>query len=156
MNGASNADNAKDGSAARDETATLLGPPGVGPVVEGEALVSRHGFSARYDVDRDRGTFSREAHDLYGESLVGKILVCTTAKGGIATSWMLLDMVARGMAPLAILFRETNPVMVQGAVLAGVAMLHRLAPDPVETIRTGDRLRVDPSSGTVEILSRAF
>jgi len=147
--------NAKDGNATRDETATLRGPAGVGPVVEGEALVSRHGFSARYDVDRDRGTFSREAHDLYGESLVGKILVCTTAKGGIATSWMLLDMVTRGMAPLAILFRETNPVMVQGAVLAGVAMLHRLAPDPVETIQTGDRLRVDPSNGTVEILSRS-
>ncbi|HXI15892.1 MAG TPA: DUF126 domain-containing protein [Chloroflexota bacterium] len=152
---ASDVKDAKGGSDARAETTTLVGLAGVGPVVEGEALVSRHGFSARYDVDRDRGTFSREAHDLYGESLVGKILVCTTAKGGIATSWMLLDMVARGMAPLAILFRETNPVMVQGAVLAGVTMLHRLTPDPVETIRTGDRLRIDPSSGTVEILNRA-
>jgi predicted aconitase with swiveling domain len=132
----------------------LHGPAGVGPVVEGEALVSRHAFSARYDVDRDRGVFSREAHDLYGHSLVGKVLVCTTAKGGIATSWMLLDMVSRQVAPLAILFQTTNPVMVQGAVLAGVAMMHRLDPDPVATIRTGDRLRVDPASGTVEILAR--
>ena len=81
-----------------DELLILHGPPGVGPVVEGEALVSHHGFSARYDVDRDRGVFSREAHDLYGRSLVGKILVCTTAKGGIATSWMLLDMVRRSTA----------------------------------------------------------
>jgi len=133
----------------------LRGPAGVGPVVEGEALVSRQGFSARYDVDRDRGVFSREAHDLYGHSLVGKILVCTTAKGGIATSWMLLDMVQRGTAPLAILFQTTNPVMVQGAVLAGVTMMHRLEPDPVATIRTGDRLRVDPASGTVHVVSRA-
>jgi predicted aconitase with swiveling domain len=135
--------------------AVLRGPAGVGPVVEGEAIVSRHGFSARYDVDRDRGVFSREAHDLYGQSLVGKILVCTTAKGGIATSWMLLDMVQRGTAPLAILFQQTNPVMVQGAVLAGVAMLHRLDPDPVTTIRTGDWLRVDPAQGTVEVLRRS-
>jgi predicted aconitase with swiveling domain len=136
-------------------TETILrGPTGVGPLVEGEALVSRHGFSARYDVDRDRGVFSREAHDLYGQSLVGKILVCTTAKGGIATSWMLLDMVSRQVAPLGILFQTTNPVMVQGAVLAGVAMLHRLDPDPVTTIRSGDWLRVDPAQGTVEILRR--
>jgi hypothetical protein len=135
--------------------AVLRGPAAVGPVVEGEAIVSRHGFSARYDVDRDRGVFSREAHDLYGQSLVGKILVCTTAKGGIATSWMLLDMVQRGTAPLAILFQQTNPVMVQGAVLAGVAMLHRLDPDPVTTIRTGDWLRVDPAQGTVEVLRRS-
>ena len=137
-----------------DGAVLLRGPAGVGPVVEGEALVSQHGFSARYDVDRDRGVFSREAHDLYGQSLVGKILVCTTAKGGIATSWMLLDMVQRGMAPLAILFRETNPVMVQGAVLAGVSMLHRLEPDPVSTLLTGDWLRVDPAAGTVEVLRR--
>ena len=125
--------------------------PGVGPRVEGEALVSRHGFSARYDVDRDRGVFSREAHDLYGHSLAGKVLVCDTAKGGIATSWMLLDMATRGVAPLAILFRTTNPVMVQGAVLAGIPMLHRLSPDPVETIRTGDRVVVDPAAGTVQV-----
>ena len=125
--------------------------PGVGPVVRGEALVSRHGFSARYDVDRDRGIFSREAHDLFGQSLVGKILVCDTAKGGIATSWMLLDMVSRGVAPLAILFRTTNPVMVQGAVLAGVAMLHRLTPDPIDSIHTNDEVEVDPPTGTVKV-----
>jgi hypothetical protein len=136
-------------------TATILrGPAGVGSVVEGEALVSHHGFSARYDVDRDQGVFSREAHDLYGQSLVGKVLVCTTAKGGIATSWMLLDMVSRQVAPLAILFQTTNPVMVQGAVLAGVAMLHRLDPDPATTIHSGDWLRVDPAQGTVEIMRR--
>ena len=136
---------------SREPDVILRTTPGVGPLVRGEALVSRHGFSARYDVDRDRGVFSRESHDLYGHSLVGKILVCTTAKGGIATSWMLLDMVSRGVAPLAILFRTTNPVMVQGAVLAGVAMLHRLDPDPVEAIRTGDELEVDPAAGVVRV-----
>lgn len=135
--------------------ATLRGPAGVGPVVEGEALVSRHAFSARYDVDRDRGVFSRQAHDLYGQSLVGKVLVCTTAKGGIATSWMLLDMRARQKAPLAILFRTTNPVMVQGAVLAGIAMMHRLEPDPVAAIQTGDWVRVDPGAGLVLVKRRA-
>lgn len=138
-----------------EEPLILRGPPGVGPTVEGEALVSRQGFSARYDVDRDRGVFSREAHDLCGQSLVGKIVICTTAKGGIATSWMLLDMVRRSTAPLALLFQQTNPVMVQGAVLAGISLMHRLAPDPVTSIRTGDLLRVDPERGTVRVLRRA-
>ncbi len=135
----------------RPPDAELRTTPGVGPRVVGEAIVSRHGFSARYDLDRERGVFSREAHDLFGESLVGKVLVCDTAKGGIATSWMLLDMATRDVAPLAILFRTTNPVMVQGAVLAGLPMLHRLSPDPIETIRTGDRLEVDPAAGTVRV-----
>jgi hypothetical protein len=64
---------------------------------------------------------------------------------------MLLDMATRGVAPLAILFRTTNPVMVQGAVLAGLPMLHRLSPDPIETIRTGDHLEVDPAAGVVRV-----
>ena len=68
------------------ERIVLHGHPGVGPAVEGEALVSRHGFSARYDLNRAVGTFSRESHDLYGRSVVGKILVHTTAKGGVSTA----------------------------------------------------------------------
>ncbi len=131
----------------------LRGPAGCGPPVKGEALVSRHGFSARYDLDRDTGVFSREAHDLFGQSLVGKIGVFTTAKGGVATAWALLDMKARGVAPKALVFGTANPIMVQGAVLAGIPILHRLTPDPVHALRTGDRLRLDPARGRVTILS---
>ena len=32
---------------------------GIGPVVEGTALVADDNFSARYDLDRIRGVFSR-------------------------------------------------------------------------------------------------
>jgi predicted aconitase with swiveling domain len=41
--------------------------------------------------------------------------------------------------------------MVQGAVLAGIALMDQLCPDPVETIRTGDWVRVDPRAGRVEV-----
>lgn len=133
----------------------LRGAPGVGPAVEGEALVSRHGFSARYDLNRQTGTFSRESHDLYGQSVVGKILVHTTAKGGVATAWALLDMRDRGTAPLGLIFQTTNPIMVQGAALAGLAILHRLEPDPLSVIETGDYLRMDPARGVVEVAKRA-
>ncbi len=129
----------------------LQGHPGVGPAVEGEALVSHHGFSARYDLNRAVGTYSRESHDLYGRSVVGKILVHTTAKGGVATAWALLDMQERGTAPLGLIFQQSNPIMVQGAALAGVAILDRLEPDPLDVIETGDYLRVDPARGIVEV-----
>ena len=129
----------------------LRGHPGIGPVVEGEALVSRHGFSARYDVNRKTGVFSRESHDLYGRSVVGKVLVHPTAKGGVATAWALLDMKAHGTAPLAILFGLANPIMAQGAALADLALMDRLEPDPVETIESGDWVRVDPAAGTVTV-----
>lgn len=132
----------------------LSGPPGFGPEVVGDALVSGEGFSARYDLDHKTGVISREAHDLYGESVVGRVLVFTTSKGGTATGWRLLDLSERGTAPLALVFRRTNPVMVQGAVLAGIPIMHRLEPDAVAQIRTGDRVRLVPAEGRIEVERR--
>jgi predicted aconitase with swiveling domain len=133
----------------------LRSHPGVGPDVEGEALVCDDGFSARYDVNRRSGVFSRESHALFGQSLVGKVCVFNTAKGGVATAWALLDMKSRGVAPAALLFRTTNPIMVQGAVLGGIALMDRLEPDPLAAIRSGDWVRVRPKEGTVEVIRRA-
>jgi predicted aconitase with swiveling domain len=69
----------------------------------------------------------------------------------VATAWALLDMRERGMAPLGLIFQTTNPIIVQGAALAGLAILHRLEPDPLSVIETGDYLRMDPSRGVVEV-----
>jgi predicted aconitase with swiveling domain len=123
----------------------------VGEPAEGEALVSPDGFSARYDLDRATGMISRESHALYGQSIAGKVFVCPLAKGGFATSWALYDLRARGLAPVAMLFTWANPVMVQGAVLAGIALMDQLSPDPMEAITTGDVVRVDPRAGRVEV-----
>jgi predicted aconitase with swiveling domain len=94
----------------------------IGEKVIGTALVAHDGFSARYDLDRLAGTFSRPTHQLVGQSYVGKILVLDTAKGGVASAWMLHEMASRQMAPLAIVFNTVNPILVQGAALAGLTM----------------------------------
>ena len=60
---------------------------GLGAKVQGRALVAKDGFSARYDLDRVRGVFSRAEHKLAGESYVGRVLVLDAAKGGVATAW---------------------------------------------------------------------
>lgn len=133
----------------------LQGPRGFGTVVEGIAIVSTHGFNARYDLDRTNGTFSRPDHDHHGESPAGKIFVFTTPKGGIATSWALLDLRERGLAPIGLVCRRANPVVVQGAVLAGIPCMDRLDQDPVAALRSGDRIRLDPETGTLQVLQPA-
>lgn len=126
---------------------------GIGPVVEGEALVAEDNFSARYDLDRINGVFSRPQHKLAGQSYVDKILVLNTAKGGVASAWMLHEMKSRGMAPKAILFNQANTILAQGAALAELTMCDRFVDGDITTlIRTGDRLRVDPALGVVFIL----
>ena len=129
----------------------LAGHAGVGQAVEGLALVSPDGFSARYDLDRATGRISRASHALHGQALAGKVFVCPVAKGGFATSWALYDLRARGLAPAAMLFGWANPVMVQGAVLAGIALMDQLAPDPLAVIHTGDWVRVEPGAGRVQV-----
>jgi len=127
---------------------------GIGPAVIATALVAKDNFSARYDLDRKRGVFSRPTHKLAGESYVGKILVLDQAKGGVATAWMLRDMKERGLVPLALVFNRVNPILAQGAALAGVTLVDRFEGDVTGLIRTGDDLRIDPGGGVVEILNR--
>lgn len=135
---------------------TLKCHVGVGTKVRGEALVASDNFSARYDLDRLKGVFSRPAHKLVGQSYVGKILVLNTAKGGVASAWMLHEMSSRDMAPVAILFNQANTILAQGAALAGMTLCDRFEDgDVTQLIQSGDQIVVDPEAGTVEILSSA-
>jgi len=127
---------------------------GIGPVVPGTALVAADNFSARYDLDRHKGVFSRPSHKLAGQSYVDRILVLDTAKGGVATAWMLHEMAARGIVPRALIFNRVNPILAQGAAFGGVTLVDRFEGDVTEIFRTGDELRVDPAAGLVEILNR--
>ena len=131
----------------------IKGHPGIGAAVEGEALVAHDNFSARYDLDRIKGVFSRPAHKLYGQSYLGKVLVLNIAKGGVATAWMLNEMKSRDMAPVALLLNYANPIIAQGAAFADFPLIDRFDGDITELVRTGQRLAVDPGAGTVTILS---
>jgi len=125
-----------------------------GPVVEGEALVSTEGFSPRYDLDRWSGLISRPGHALEGHNIKDKILITPSAKGGIAAGWAFYDIRAKGIAPRAFVFGVTNPVMVQGAVFAGITITEGWSASPYDMIRTGDMVRVDPAKKTLTLISR--
>jgi predicted aconitase with swiveling domain len=125
---------------------------GIGPTVEGIALVGDDNFSARYDLDRLKGVFSRPQHKLYGQSYQDMILVLNTAKGGVATAWMLYEMTSRQITPKAILFNQANTILAQGAALANLTMVDRFTDgDVTQLIKTGDHLRVIPDQGQVII-----
>ncbi len=128
---------------------------GIGTRVQGEALVANDNFSARYDLDRIQGVFSRPDHALAGQSYVDKIVVVNTAKGGVATAWMLYEMVSRGLAPKALLFNTANTILAQGAALAEMALCDRFEDgDVTKLVETGDWLDVDPERGEVIICNR--
>jgi predicted aconitase with swiveling domain len=118
---------------------------GIGRKLQGQALVAKDGFSARYDLDRIKGVFSRPQHRLAGESYVGRVLVLDAAKGGVATAWMLYDMKSRGVVPAALVLNAVNPIMAQGAALADFAMISGFDEDITRAIPNGALVEVDPT-----------
>jgi len=124
----------------------------IGARVRGQVLVAHDGFSARYDLDRIRGTFSRPSHKLAGQSYVGKILVLDTAKGGVATAWMLHEMASRGIVPLALVLNSVNPILVQGAAFGGVTLLAGFDGDITAQVPHGATVEIDPASRSLRVL----
>jgi predicted aconitase with swiveling domain len=118
---------------------------GMGAKVRAIALVAKDGFSARYDLDRIKGIFSRPQHKLAGENYVGRVLVLDAAKGGVATAWMLYEMKSRGVMPAALVLNAVNPIMAQGAALADFTMISGFEPDVTQAIPNGAMVEVDPT-----------
>jgi predicted aconitase with swiveling domain len=139
-------------------TESFRATAGMGSAVRGVVLAASDGFSARYDLDRGKGVFSRPAHKLVGQSYVGRVLVLDTAKGGVATAWMLHEMQTRGVVPAALVLNSVNPIMVQGAALADFTMVAGFDGDITTLLRSGDTVEVDPDGPdgpVVRVLTRA-
>jgi predicted aconitase with swiveling domain len=119
---------------------------GMGQKIVGQALVAKDGFSARYDLDRIKGVFSRPEHKLAGENYNGRILILDAAKGGVATAWMLYEMAARKIVPAALVLNAVNPIMVQGAALAGMTLLSGFDADITKSIANGAKVEIEPGS----------
>ena len=127
--------------------------PGIGDKTEGIVLCANDNFSARYDLDRIKGVFSRPQHKLFGKSYKNKILVLNESKGGVASAWMLYEMKVREVVPKAILFNKANTILAQGAALANLTMCDRFIDgDITSLLKTGDKVAIDPSEGYIEII----
>jgi uncharacterized protein len=118
----------------------------MGRKVRARALVASDGFSARYDLDRVRGVFSRPEHKLAGKSYHGRVLVLDAAKGGVATAWMLYEMKARNVMPAALVLNRVNPIMIQGAALADFTMICGFDCDITKAIANGAEVEIDPQA----------
>ncbi len=119
---------------------------GMGRKVQAPALVASDGFSARYDLDRIRGVFSRPEHKLAGENYRARVLILDAAKGGVATAWMLHEMASRGVMPAALVLNRVNPIMVQGAALADFTMISGFDVDITKAIPNGAEVEIDPTA----------
>jgi predicted aconitase/predicted aconitase with swiveling domain len=127
----------------------------IGDAVEAPALIDPVAFSARYDLDRDTGRFTRIGHPLRGESIAGKILICPAVQGGVAGGWAFLKLRGLGLGLAGMVFGGVNPVIVQGAQAAAIPIAAGVDAAIFEELASGTWIRLDPSTLRVDVLDVA-
>ena len=127
-----------------------------GPVVEGEAVVSREGFSPRYDLDR----WTRRHHQARPqarrrESSATRSSSSRPRKAASRRAGRSTTSSTKGIAPKALVFGVTNPVMVQGAVFADITITEGWSSNALDQFSNRDVIRIDPQARTIVLLRKA-
>jgi predicted aconitase with swiveling domain len=120
-------------------------------VAEGEAIVTTIPFSFLGELDPETGKVPSPSHELFGQSLAGKVFIFPTGKGSSMAPAIAWYAMLAGNAPCAMVCERAEPVVASAAITINIPMLDRLEKNPVEVIKTGDYVRVDAIEGIVEI-----
>jgi hypothetical protein len=115
---------------------------------EGEALVSKEPIGFYGGIDPKTGVVIEKGHELEGRCVKDKILVFPCGKGSTVGSYVIYGLKRNGVAPAAIINRETETIVATGVILAGIPCVDGI---DIEKIKTGDKVRVDADSAAVEL-----
>jgi predicted aconitase with swiveling domain len=117
-------------------------------IAEGEAIVTKDGISFYGGVDPDTGRVVEVGHELEGQSITGKILVFPTGKGSTVGSYTLYRMKKNNTAPAAIVNEQIDTIIAVGCIISEIPCVDKI---DVNLIKTGQRMVVNGSEGTVEV-----
>jgi len=115
---------------------------------EGRAVVYDGPFAFLGDLDPVTGKICMPRHKLQGVNLAHKIFVFTTGKGSSGCDFAAWNAKKNGKAPAAIIF-------LSGAVIATeIPAVDRPDVNVVAVIKTDDYVKVDATSGVIEVLEK--
>jgi hypothetical protein len=128
-------------------------------VIEGEAkaeaIVSSQPFGFFGGVDPATGIVIDKLHELYGQSIKGKVFVYPEGRGSTVGAAIILELTRTGCAPAAIVNAKIETITAAGGLMSqkfynrGIPMVDRLSEDPITAIRTGDVVSVNGTTGEV-------
>ncbi|WP_048135818.1 DUF126 domain-containing protein [Methanolobus sp. WCC1] len=120
-------------------------------VAEGEVLLTNDAISFLGNVDPETGEIVEAQHELYGQSIAGKVLVFPHGKGSTVGSYVIYQLFKNGVAPAAMINLESEPIVAVGAIISEVPLVDRLEKDPYEVLKNGDRVIVNSTEAFVEL-----
>lgn len=122
-------------------------------VGESEAIISKDEIMF-YLVRPETGEVLEKAHDLEGRSVAGKVIIFPGGKGSsVVQSDGLYQLMMKGNQPAAMIIQNAETVLAAGAIIMEIPLVDKVDPEFYNVVKDGDRLRVDATNGTIEILS---
>ncbi len=127
-------------------------------ITEAEAIVALEPFGFWQGIDPATGQVINRRHPLLGHNLAGKAFVFTFGRGSTGNPGIFLEAVRNNVAPAAIINVRAEPMITLCSILSRhfygryIPVVDQLDDAFYQTVRTGDRLRIDGKAGTVEVL----
>ena len=113
---------------------------------EAEALVTTMPISFYGGVDPNNGVVIEKGHELNGVSIKGKVLVFPQGKGSTVGSYTLYRLKKNGVAPAAMINKETETIVAVGAIISEIPFVDKV---DVTKIKTGSTVTVENDTVTI-------
>jgi len=121
-------------------------------VGEGEVIISKDEIMF-YLVRPEDGVVIEKAHDLEGQSVAKKVIIFPGGKGSsVVQSDGLYQLLMKENQPAAMIIQNVETVLAAGAIIMEIPLVDQVDPAFYETVKNGDRIRVDATNGTITIL----
>ncbi len=121
---------------------TLVAGPAAGP-----AFVLDEPLSFWGGLDAETGRITDAHHPQVGESIAGTVLVMAVGRGSSSASSVLAEAIRLGTAPRAMVMRESDEIIVLGAIVAeelyGITMpIVLVSAETMAGIATGESVTI--------------
>lgn len=121
---------------------------------EGEVILSKDAVCF-YLVEPETGIVVEKDHDLNGKSVAGKILVMPSGKGSsVVQADGLYKLAQNGKAPRAMIIEHADTVLVSGAIIMEIPMVHKVDRSFYEEIKDGQYVELDADQGIIQMGSK--
>jgi hypothetical protein len=115
---------------------------------EGKALVSKSPVGFYGGIDAKTGMVIEKGHELEGKCVKDSVLVFPNGKGSTVGSYVIYGLKKNGVAPKAIVNKETETIVATGVILAGIPCVDKIDTD---AINSGDLVKIK-KDGNVEVV----
>ena len=119
--------------------------------VDGEVIVSKDSVCF-YLVEPETGVVVEKNHDIEGKSIAGKILVMPSGKGSsVVQADGLFKLAQNDKAPKAMIIEHADTVLVTGAIIMEIPMVHKVEAKFYKTVLDGDVVSLDADKGIIRL-----